>query len=425
MSTSPDVFSVFYCWQSDTPQNHGRYLIREALDQASDRLSRDIELPWKVEIDSDTSNETGMCDIPATILKKLEKADAVVADLTFIARTEGDKLCSNPNVLFELGYAFHAISPERLICVLNEKHGPRNEQIFDLAHRRHPVAFTSPDESRTRKETVEKLSSELEAVLRPIIKLGPSGSVGGDDQRRHESERARIESFWESQRDRQQNLATLNLSFRPIRYRGRRWQDAPTLEAFVRDRTIRNGRDEFPPQQVGTVAMEWGLYNDTYGDPSWALTYAGQIWLCTAFTGSQSVKLSARDRQLSPEPPRSESLKASEWIPMTHLTEWFGKAFKFAASVTEEFADGEQVEWVVTGRDLDRKWLATGRWGSPSDLLGPSRSPGVSRSGQSTAAEFKTHWLEHCLDCAKETCDLFSRDGRYVTRDLLASLMVR
>lgn len=204
MSTSPDVFIVFYCWQSDTPQNHGRYLIREALDQATDRLSRDIELPWKVEIDSDTSNETGMCDIPATILKKLENADAVIADLTFIAKTEGDKHCPNPNVLFELGYAFQAIGPERLICVMNEKHGPRNEQIFDLAHRRHPVAFTSPEESRSRKETVEKLSNDLEAALRPIIKLGPSGSAGGDDQRNmNRSERGSSRSGSRNQTDSQ------------------------------------------------------------------------------------------------------------------------------------------------------------------------------------------------------------------------------
>ena len=425
MSTSPDVFNVFYCWQSETPQNHARHLIREALDQATDRLSRDTELPCKVEIDSDTLNETGMCDIPATILKKLEKADAVVADLTFIAKTEKNKHCPNPNVLFELGYAFHAIGAVRLICVMNEKHSPRNEQIFDLAHRRHPVTFTSPDESSSRKETLEKLSIELEAALRPIIKLGQSGRVGGDDQRRHEAERARIESFWESHRGRESNLASLTLSFRPIRYRERRWPDALSLETLMRNRAIRNGRHEFPPQQVGTVAMEWGIYNDTYGAPSWAMTYAGQIWLGTAVAGSQSVTMTEGDLRLSPEPPTSEQLEASEWIPLTKLAEWFGNAFKFVASVTGELMDGEQIEWSVTGRNLDRKWLATGRWGSPSDLFGPSRSPGLSRTGQSTAAEFKTRWVEHCLDCAKETCDLFSRDGRYVSRELLESLMAR
>ena len=425
MSTSPDVFNVFYCWQSDTPQNHARHLIREALDQATDRLSRDTELPCKVEIDSDTLNETGMCDIPATILKKLEKADAVVADLTFIAKTEKDKHCPNPNVLFELGYAFHAIGPARLICVMNEKHGPRNEQIFDLAHRRHPVTFTSPDESSSRKETLEKLSIQLEAALRPIIKLGQSGSVGGDDQRRHEAERARIDSFWESCRGRRSNHASLMLTLRPIRYRERRWPDASRLEALMRNRALWNGHNEFPPQKVGTVAMEWGIYNDTYGDPSWAMTYAGQIWLGTAVAGWQSLKMTEEDRRLSPEPPTSEMLEASEWIPLSNLAEWFGHAFSFAASITGEFNGGEQVEWSVTGRNLDRKWLATDRWGSPSDLCGPSRSPGLFRTGQSTAAEFKTHWLERCLDCAKEICDLYSRDGRYVSRERLKSLMVQ
>jgi len=423
MSTSPDVFTVFYCWQSGPPQNHGRHLIREALDQASDRLSRDAQLPFKVEIDSDTFNETGMCDIPATILKKLEKADAVVADLTFVAKTDDDKYCSNPNVLFELGFAFRSIGPERLICVMNEKHGPRQEQIFDLAHRRHPITFTSPGESSSRNRVIDKLSNDLEAALRPIIKLGPSGAVGGDDQRRHEGQRARIEAFWESQQSKNANVASMYLCFRPSRFRERRWPDAPSLEALMRKRAFRSGNHEFPPQQRFTAAMEWGIYNDAYGNPSWALTYAGQVWLGTPFQGWKNVKMSERDRRLTPDPPPNEMLEASEWITLRSLAEWFGNGFRFAASLAGEFADGEQVEWTVAGRNLDRKWLATYESETLLDLFGPSRSPGLSRSGQSTAAEFKAGWLKHCLNCAKETCDLFSRDGRYISRENLAGLM--
>jgi hypothetical protein len=97
--------------------------------------------------------------------------------------------------------------------------------------------------------------------------------------------------------------------------------------------------------------------------------------------------------------------------------------FKFAASLTGEFADGERIEWTVTGRNLDRKWLATFQSQMLLDSYGPSRSSGLSRTGQSTAEEFKAKWSEHCLDCAKETCDLFSRDGRYISREQMATLM--
>jgi hypothetical protein len=144
-----------------TTQNHGRYLIREALDEAADRLSADSDVPFKVEVDSDALNETGLCDIPATILKKIKAADVVVVDLSFAAKTSKGKSCSNSNVLFELGYAFHAIGPDRLVCVMNEKHGPREEQVFDLAHRRRPVAFTSPLKSKSRKEVIEHRSKNF------------------------------------------------------------------------------------------------------------------------------------------------------------------------------------------------------------------------------------------------------------------------
>lgn len=422
MSTSPDVFVVFYCWQSDTPQNHGRYLIREALDEAADRLSADSDLPFKVEIDADTLNETGLCDIPATILKKIKAADVVIADLSFVAETSKRKYCSNPNVLFELGYAFHAIGPDRLVCVMNEKHGPREKQVFDLAHRRHPVAFSSPSKSKSRNAVIEQLSSDLEAAIRPMILLGPSGGTGGDDQRLHEAERARIESFADSHRKRGAELATANFWLRPVRHRGRRWPDAASLEAMGRQRELWDGRHEFPPRQVGTVAMEWGIYNDTYGDP-WAIAYSGQIWMSNTFEGWEPVKYSQRDLNLSPEPPQGGMIEEGDWLPLAALAEWFHRAFGFAASVGDEFAGGELVEWGVVGRNLDNKWLATGRFSNPSDLFGPSRSPGISRSAQTTVSAFKDGWLEDCLNCTKEICDLFSRDGRYVSRDRLANLM--
>lgn len=422
MGTSPDVFVVFYCWQSDNPQDHGRHLVREALDEAADRLSADADVSFKIEIDADTMNETGLCDIPATILRKISAADAVVADLSFVAKTINEKYCSNPNVLFELGYAFRAIGPDRLVCVMNEKHGPREKQIFDLAHRQHPITFASPTKSKTRKEVVQELANSLFDALRPMIELGPSGAGGGDDQRLHEADRAIIESYSDSRRKRQEELATFDFWLRPVRYRGRRWPDASSLEAVTRKRVLWDGQHEFPPRQVGTAAMEWGIYNDTYRD-HWAMTYAGQIWLGRALKGWETVRISQEDAMLSPEPPEDGIIDATQWFFLPHLAEWFGKVFSFGASFVNEFVAGEIVEWGVAGRNLDGKWLATALYGSPSDLFGPGRSPGIPRRDQSTAKEFGQHWLEKGVEYAKEIRDFYSRHGRYVSRDTLAHLM--
>ena len=82
------TFTIFYAWQSDTPQQHNRTLIEDALNEARERLNADPSVPYQIEITSDTKGVPGLCDIPEEILKKLAVADAVVLDLTFVAATD-------------------------------------------------------------------------------------------------------------------------------------------------------------------------------------------------------------------------------------------------------------------------------------------------------------------------------------------------
>lgn len=174
------VFVVFYAWQSDRPNNHNRALISEALAKAVERINLDTKSSYKVRIDQDTQDEPGMCDIPATILRKIDASDALMADLTFVAVSKTDdapprqkkpRYCSNPNVLFELGYAFKSIGPERLICVMNEEYGPTTEQIFDLDHRRHPIAYKYGGDKKKRSDVVNRLSHNLDHAIREVIRF--------------------------------------------------------------------------------------------------------------------------------------------------------------------------------------------------------------------------------------------------------------
>ncbi len=161
MSASKAEFVVFYAWQSDRPPSRNRYFIEEAASEAAAKLNADPACPYTIRIDQDTQGVPGLCDIPATILKKIDAADAFLCDLTYIAASDRDgdnkeddiepRLCSNPNVLFELGYAFKTMEDKRLICVMNEHYGPAAKQIFDLAHRRFPIAFRLPNEALSQK----------------------------------------------------------------------------------------------------------------------------------------------------------------------------------------------------------------------------------------------------------------------------------
>ncbi len=181
MSSVKPEFIVFYAWQSDRPKGENRYFIQDAATEAADELNNDSLCPFFVRIDQDTQGVPGLCDIPATILGKIDAADAFLCDLTYVAEStpvedaDADfepRLCSNPNVLFELGYAFRSMGCERILCVMNERYGPVAKQIFDLAHRRFPIAYRLPDDALSKKDVKKQLVKRLGDAIRHLFPLG-------------------------------------------------------------------------------------------------------------------------------------------------------------------------------------------------------------------------------------------------------------
>src|SRR5687768_13089235 len=99
--------SVFYAWQSDSPQLTNLELIDQALRQAVARVAADGALIMTPEVDRDTANVPGAPPMAATILEKIDACSVFVADvtLTYERRAGDPRLSPNPNVLLELGYA--------------------------------------------------------------------------------------------------------------------------------------------------------------------------------------------------------------------------------------------------------------------------------------------------------------------------------
>ncbi len=89
--------TAFYAWQSDTPTKVNRNFIRQALDDAAQRISADSSLGIELHIDSDTQDAPGTPPITDTILGKIEACDIFIPDLTFVARTSGGKYVPNPH----------------------------------------------------------------------------------------------------------------------------------------------------------------------------------------------------------------------------------------------------------------------------------------------------------------------------------------
>ena len=138
--------TVFWSWQADLEGRCHRGFIRDALVAALDRVNAELDLEdvergatgdgaWT--LDHDTKSAAGMADIAATVLERIAAADVFVADVTPIARSAGGKALPNPNVMVELGYAMSAITPDRIVAVLNRASGFRHEDLpFDIRHRR-------------------------------------------------------------------------------------------------------------------------------------------------------------------------------------------------------------------------------------------------------------------------------------------------
>src|SRR5229473_6594420 len=104
---------VFWSWQSDTPGNTGRFLVRDALKDAVHQLKQasdiDEAVRERLHVDHDIKDTTGSPDLVRTIFEKIDAAEIVVADVTLVGAVLGaaapDKKLINSNVAIELGYA--------------------------------------------------------------------------------------------------------------------------------------------------------------------------------------------------------------------------------------------------------------------------------------------------------------------------------
>ena len=177
--------TVFYSWQSDSPQKSNRNFIQTVLKRAIDALNAKGTLAVEVVLDSDTRNVAGSPKIADTIYKKIDAASVFVADVTIVKWTAGKtvktrKALPNPNVLVELGYALKVLEDPRLILLTNTAYGRIEDLPFDLLGRR-TIGYTLTEKDleknaegeRIRRQVRESLQRILEEALEGIFLLPP------------------------------------------------------------------------------------------------------------------------------------------------------------------------------------------------------------------------------------------------------------
>jgi hypothetical protein len=121
-------------------------------------------------VESDTEGVPGRAPVTMTILEKIEKCD-ILPGITFVAKPESGKLIPNANVMFEAGYAMHALTFKAMMPIMNSFNGPPEKLPFDMGHLRHPLTYWVEPTAKNaeRRDVRARLTKDLEEKLRMQI----------------------------------------------------------------------------------------------------------------------------------------------------------------------------------------------------------------------------------------------------------------
>jgi hypothetical protein len=177
---------IFWAWQFDLPGKIARHFIREALEAAIAEINQTQDIDeadetfqeGKLELDYGRKGLKGSPDLAIEILKKIDAASVFVADVTPVGkgdqyRTDDGKESDgkpliNPNVAIELGYALSAVKTDRVLMVMNNHYGRREDLPFDLGHKGGPIFYKlAPD---AKKDEIEKEKKKLVAILAEALR---------------------------------------------------------------------------------------------------------------------------------------------------------------------------------------------------------------------------------------------------------------
>ncbi|MBI1895291.1 MAG: hypothetical protein HYZ57_10490 [Acidobacteria bacterium] len=160
--------TIFYSWQSDVRAAANRTLIQDALEAAVAEIRSDGSILVEPVLERDTQGVPGAPDIGMTILDKIDGSTAMVADVTIVNRSLGNRPAPNPNVLVELGYALKSLGPRRVILVQNVAFGGPEDLPFDLRQKR-VLTYNSPGDATSRAPERRQLQAALKEALALLL----------------------------------------------------------------------------------------------------------------------------------------------------------------------------------------------------------------------------------------------------------------
>lgn len=169
------AWSIFYSWQTDSPASCNRTFIRSALDAAVQQLANPPGVEDSPRVDSGMEGIAGTPEVATVMFEKIQNSAIFVADSTLVGSIPGEtrrptKRVPNPNVLLEMGFAAGSLGWGRIICVMNERFGTRQELPFDVRNRRFPINYTlDPEDTESREDIRRSLTRWLKYAIETVL----------------------------------------------------------------------------------------------------------------------------------------------------------------------------------------------------------------------------------------------------------------
>lgn len=159
-----DKIEIFYAWQSDYKQSRN-----QILDKLED-VVKDANQHWQpvapLSVTQATEIGDGAVKIDNALIMKIKRAQIFVGDVTPVFQFAG-RLCPNPNVLIESGFALASMQPEQVLLLQQNRplddipgdRQPNPDFPFDIANT-HRIMYNKPADLK------ERLKLEIQTILR-------------------------------------------------------------------------------------------------------------------------------------------------------------------------------------------------------------------------------------------------------------------
>jgi hypothetical protein len=129
-------------------------------------------------------NVPGTPDVAQIMFDRIERSDVFIGDVTLVGRIKAPqkgkkgKLCPNPNVMAEMGYAAGRMGWDRVVCVMNEYYGTRFRLPFDVQGKRHPVTYEADPGVKDKRESAKTaLKKDIKGTITTCLEARHQAAI--------------------------------------------------------------------------------------------------------------------------------------------------------------------------------------------------------------------------------------------------------